>query len=87
MAAVLIAEGLRIVQAPLSEAWLNAVIPSRTRATVLSLASQADAVGQIVGGPLVGVIGTQVNLHVALVINGLLLLPTLRLYGRAMQHS
>ena len=87
VAALLVAEGLRIVQAPLSEAWLNAVIPSRTRATVLSLASQADALGQIVGGPMIGGIGMLVNLHVALIVNGLLLLPTLRLYGRAMQHS
>jgi len=45
---------LRQMVPALARGWANRHIPSEVRATVLSLVSQADAVGQIAGGPLFG---------------------------------
>jgi hypothetical protein len=39
---------------PLYTAWISQRIDSSVRATVLSLSSQVDAFGQIMGGPGVG---------------------------------
>ncbi|MDN8756724.1 MFS transporter, partial [Staphylococcus aureus] len=35
---------------PLAQTWLNGSLESRSRATVLSMVSQADALGQLTGG-------------------------------------
>lgn len=83
--AVLLVQGLRIIQGPLNEAWLNAHTPSSARATMFSVVSQADALGQIAGGPILGGVATLVSLPAALMLNGLLVMPNLLLYGRAMQ--
>jgi len=74
---------LRQVVSPLVDAWVNRHIPSDVRATVLSLAGQADAVGQIAGGPLFGWIAHAHGTGVALVAAGLTLLPGLPLLRRA----
>jgi DHA3 family tetracycline resistance protein-like MFS transporter len=70
------------VQDPLHRAWLTQSIDSRVRATVLSMTSQVDAVGQIAGGPIIGAIGNT-SVRAAIALSGLLLLPVLPLYGRA----
>lgn len=67
---------------PVYSAWLNQHIPSRLRATMLSMNSQSDALGQIVGGPAIGVLGN-VSLRAALAASGLLLTPALALFARA----
>ena len=46
---------------PLYLAWINQNIESRVRATVISMSSQTDAIGQIAGGPLLGAIGSLVR--------------------------
>ena len=68
---------------PLYSAWTNRGIPSSVRATVLSTFAQMDAIGQLIGGPAVGVIANQFGLQAALVISGVLLSPVLLLYRRA----
>jgi len=68
-------EMTRRVAEPLNTAWLNKHIASNVRATVLSITSQVDALGQIVGGPIVGAVGTLVSLRAALVCVALLLTP------------
>ncbi len=60
------------LQYPVAQTWLNRNIPSRLRATVFSLIGQADALGQIGGGPVVGAVGLR-SLRAAMVISGLLL--------------
>ena len=70
------------VQDPLYRAWLTQSIDSRVRATVLSMTSQVDAVGQIAGGPVIGAIGNA-SVRAAIALSGLLLIPALPLYGRA----
>jgi MFS transporter, DHA3 family, tetracycline resistance protein len=68
---------------PLYSAWINQGIPSPVRATVLSTFGQMDAIGQIVGGPAVGLIANQFGLRAALILAGFLLSPVLLLYRRA----
>ena len=69
---------------PVYATWVNRSIDdSSVRATVNSIANQADAIGQTVGGPIVGVIGKVVSLPAALATSALFYLPVLGLYGRA----
>lgn len=75
---------LRGISAPLQDAWLNERIDDpQVRATVFSVSSQMDAIGQISGGPLVGVIGNAMSIRAALVTSGLMLPPVLALYALA----
>ena len=54
---------------------------------VNSIASQADAIGEVAGGPAIGVIGTVGSLRAALVATGLLLTPAIPLFLRALRHG
>lgn len=74
---------LRSLQYPLASTWLNQNLPSRVRATVLSIYGQSDALGQLAGGPVVGVVGLR-SLRAALVFSGIILMPALLLYGRGL---
>ena len=79
-----LARGLRALQVPVAQTWMNRNIPSHVRATVLSLAAQADAFGQIAGGPAVGAVGLR-SLRAAMAMSGLLLAPALYLYGKGVR--
>ncbi len=86
--AYLLARLARRIIEPLYAAWLNRNIEdSSIRATVNSLVGQSDAVGEIAGGPVIGVVGTVSGMRAALVASGLLLTPALALYGRALRHG
>jgi hypothetical protein len=74
---------LRMLQHPIAATWLNRHLPSRVRATVLSVLGQADALGQVAGGPVVGAVGLR-SLRSALVFSGVILTPALLLYGRGL---
>ena len=77
----------RSLVVPLGAVWMNRTITdSSVRATVLSMASQADAVGQVTGGPAIGAVGTAVSLRAALALGAAALAPALVLYGRAVAH-
>ncbi len=78
---------VRKVDYPLYVAWLNEGTDPRVRATVISMGSQADALGQVAGGPVVGAVGTFGGLRAALVVAGLILSPAFLLYGRAVRHG
>ena len=69
---------------PLFLAWINQNVDSNVRATVISMNSQMDAIGQISGGPPTGVIAMLASLRAALVVSAMLLVPSLLLYVRAM---
>lgn len=87
-AAYLVARLARRLIEPLYAAWLNRNIEdSSIRATVNSLVGQSDAIGEIAGGPAIGVVGTLSGMRAALVASGLLLTPALALYGRALRHG
>ncbi len=74
---------LRETNQPIYTAWLAQNIDAKVRATVISLSGQIDAIGQIAGGPVIGVIGTLVSIRAALVSTAALLSPTLLLFVRA----
>lgn len=77
----------RTVSEPLFMAWINNHTESGVRATVLSVASQANAFGQIAGGPPIGLAGNRFGLPIALSISGLLMLPVVLLAGRIRQRG
>ena len=84
LAAAWMAGAFRSIQYPIANTWLNQHLPSHVRATVLSMAGQADALGQVAGGPVVGLVGLR-SLRAALVFAGLILTPALALYSRGLK--
>jgi DHA3 family tetracycline resistance protein-like MFS transporter len=87
LCALLVAQAARGMLTPVYMAWLNRQITdSSVRATVISIAGQADAIGQAGGGPGLGAIGNAFGLRSALVAGGLVLAPAIALYGRAVAH-
>jgi hypothetical protein len=68
--------------APIRSAWLNRNLSSRTRATVISMTSQLDAVGQVVGGPPLGALANRTSTSTALVASAVVLSPAVLLYAR-----
>jgi DHA3 family tetracycline resistance protein-like MFS transporter len=78
---------LRSVREPVFTAWVNQGLDPATRATVNSFGTQADAIGQAVGGPGIGIVARSVSVPAALVLSGLLRLPSLALYRRAIRRG
>ena len=68
---------VREVIYPIYTTWVNHRLPSNVRATVLSFSSQVDAVGQTIGGPLVGVVAKQITITVGLLTSTAMLAPVL----------
>ena len=68
LAAYMLARLARRITEPLWLTWLNRNIEdSSVRATVTSMVNQTNAIGEVAGGPGVGVVGTVVSLRAALV--------------------
>ncbi|MDX6547633.1 MAG: hypothetical protein QOG33_1183 [Gaiellales bacterium] len=65
----------RVVEEPLFQACLNTGLESRSRATVISFASQSNALGQIVGGLMLGVVASIAGIGVAICLAALVLAP------------
>ncbi len=72
---------------PIASTWMNQNIESRVRATVLSMNSQANALGQIAGGPGVGWVGNVFGIRAAIALAGMLLTPTLVLFWRTIRRN
>jgi DHA3 family tetracycline resistance protein-like MFS transporter len=83
----LVVSVLRNVHIPLQTGWINQKLDSRVRATVHSMFGQVDAVGQVLGGPLVAGIASLGSAVAALVTSGLLLTPALFFIERANSRS
>ncbi len=82
-----IAGALRAVRNPLMETWINQHTDSDVRATVLSIQGQADAFGQIAGGPLVGALGYFASIRMAISISALMLVPILGVLRRSLRSE
>jgi DHA3 family tetracycline resistance protein-like MFS transporter len=78
---------LRDVAGPLQTAWVNQRLDSKVRATIHSMFGQVDAIGQVVGGPIVAVIAAVSTAVTSLVASGLLLMPALFFVSRANSQS
>lgn len=89
LAAVLLywfAAAFREIREPLYNAWVNQNVDSDVRATVFSMCSQANAVGQVVGGPILGVIASAIAIKAGIVAAGLVLVPSLFFYIYSIKH-
>ena len=69
----------RSLQRPFYSSWVIPMIDPDVRATALSAMGQADAIGQVVGGPAIGAIGTAVSLQAALLSGAALQAPAVAL--------
>ncbi|HEV2035226.1 MAG TPA: MFS transporter [Candidatus Dormibacteraeota bacterium] len=78
-----VAAVMRQAFGPVQRAWLNQSLDSANRATLFSVDGQADALGQIVGGPMIGVVASGVSIRAALVGSAALLGLALPLFARA----
>lgn len=68
---------------PVSRAWLNRHITDPgSRATTLSMMGQADAVGQIIGGPGLGMVASRAGVQTALLLAATIQIPAAVLYAR-----
>jgi DHA3 family tetracycline resistance protein-like MFS transporter len=77
----------RDLQGPLYATWINEQITdSSVRATVLSISGQANAIGQVGGGPALGAIGNAWGIRAAPVGGAAAIAPALALYGRAIRN-
>ncbi len=82
LVAYIAARVARELHVPLSVAWFNQRLNPSTRATLLSLNGQADAVGQIAGGPAIGALGNA-SLRLALASGAGILALCLPFYSSA----
>jgi DHA3 family tetracycline resistance protein-like MFS transporter len=88
LVAMLATNTIRGLVGPLFSSWLNqSITDSRVRATVFSITSQADAIGQWTGGPAIGAIGNIFGIRAALVLGATLLSPAVALYARAARRD
>jgi MFS transporter, DHA3 family, tetracycline resistance protein len=87
LALYLVIDVLRDIRDPLNSAWVNQKLDPQTRATVHSMSSQVDAIGQVGGGPLVALVAGIYSVTAAILTSGLLLLPALPLINRANTQS
>lgn len=74
----------REMRQPLYDAWINQNTTGKNRATVFSICNQADAVGQIAGGPVLGAIAMFATIKISIIAAGLLLVPNIFLYTYSM---
>ncbi|WP_342513789.1 MFS transporter [Sporosarcina sp. FSL K6-1522] len=78
----------RQVMYPLEDIWLNKIIPdSSTRATFFSVKGQVDAIGQIGGGPVIGLVASGFTVKIAILVSAVLLTPVLFLYKVIVKKS
>ncbi|MFT4164848.1 MAG: MFS transporter [Microlunatus sp.] len=67
---------------PIQQAWLNRHVTSKARATTLSMMGQADAVGQVAGGPALGALANVAGVSLALVVSSVVHAPAAVIYAR-----
>lgn len=87
LALYLVLDALRDVRIPLQTAWVNQKLDSKVRATVHSMFGQVDAIGQMLGGPVVAMIAVFGSTLASLVTSSLLLTPALFFVSRANSES
>lgn len=73
----LLAGLMRTIKEPVLAAWMNDHVEEKMRATVFSTSGQLDSFGQIIGGPLVGLVAQQASVTWGLACTAFLLLPVL----------
>ncbi|WP_127501723.1 MFS transporter [Actinoplanes solisilvae] len=74
---------LRDSAAPILNIWLVSATEPGSRATVFSIVAQADALGQVAGGPPAGVVAQRGAIGSGISVAGLFVLPAVVLYALA----
>jgi len=87
VAALLVRGAFGSLIGPLYNSWLVQSTEPATRATVISLIGQSNALGQVAGGPGVGAIGKHFSMRAALTTSAILSLPILYFYNRVAKHG
>jgi MFS transporter, DHA3 family, tetracycline resistance protein len=87
IACIWVASVMRQAFSPVQRAWLNRSLDPANRATLFSVDGQADALGQIVGGPIIGVVASGISIRAALVTSAALLALALPLFARALGQA
>ncbi|MEO7754196.1 MAG: MFS transporter [Terracoccus sp.] len=82
LAAVWLRSAAMAFSRPIEATWLNRNLDSGTRATVLSMTGQADAIGQVSGGPPLGALAARTTIPVALLVSAGIQLPTVAAFLR-----
>jgi len=78
---------LRTINGPIINVWRNKNIKSEVRATVISTYGQMDALGQIVGGPIIGFIALKTSIATAIVVSATILSPVIVLLVYEATHN
>ncbi|HWV23469.1 MAG TPA: MFS transporter [Thermomicrobiales bacterium] len=78
---------LGAITGPVEAAWMNRHLDSSLRATVISMNGQANAIGQVAGGPALGWVGNVVSVRAALLCSAAVLAPIIALYRRTIPRS
>jgi MFS transporter, DHA3 family, tetracycline resistance protein len=78
---------LRSIVEPIFTSWVNQGLDSASRATVNSMWGQADALGQVAGGPVLGFIAAIRSVTSAIVVSGLLRAPALLLFSKTLRQG
>ncbi|MGI8485775.1 MAG: MFS transporter [Thermomicrobiales bacterium] len=78
---------LSAITGPVEAAWMNRNLDSSLRATVISMNGQANAIGQVGGGPVLGWVGNTVSVRAALLCSAVVLSPIVALYQRTIPRD
>ncbi|MCO8270667.1 MFS transporter [Actinoplanes sp. TRM 88003] len=78
---------LRDTAEPVLNVWLVSATAPQSRATVFSIVSQADALGQIAGGPPAGLVAQRRAIGAGISVAGLFVLPAVALFALAAKRS
>lgn len=78
---------LRTINGPIISVWRNKNIKSEVRATVISTYGQMDALGQIIGGPIIGFIALKTSIATAIVVSATILSPVIVLLVYEATHK
>src|SRR6185312_5626958 len=74
---------LRDTAGPILNVWLVSATAPESRATVFSIVSQADALGQVAGGPPAGLVAQRRAIGAGISVAGLFVLPAVALFALA----
>lgn len=73
---------LRAINRPIISALSNSYIDSKVRATVLSTNGQINSLGEILGGPLIGLIANRFSISIGITSTVIFLIPVIAVYYR-----
>jgi DHA3 family tetracycline resistance protein-like MFS transporter len=82
-----IARWVRLAMHPFVIAYVNRGLAPGVRATVLSMVGQADAIGEVCGGPTLGLVASLRSVRTALTVSASLLLGAVVLCVRALPRG